>query len=400
MTLRSLSRPGSIAALAVIGGAFCLAIGLFLAVGRDSVAGEGVKVWTSDEGPGKVKVIRIGDDEPDTGETHGFLGVDVDEYTKSDEGGAIVNRVVDDSPAAKGGLKQGDVIVGFNGSVIRGPAKLTEEIHATKAGDKVTVEVRRDGKLENLQVEMAERPQWSWSWNGKDFPGLDKEQEKALEESLKGLEKQKIEMGKNFGKMRILGPKGNRIFFSMGDKPLLGVELVETTPDLREAMGGTKDSGVLIGRVMSGSAAEKAGVKVGDLILSVDGDVVADPGDLAEAIRDKAGKSVDLEIVRDKRSMHVKAAIPEIKKEEAPDGPSAGIWVVPTPAAAPLAPLPPVVAAHLCAPAPSAPAAATPSVAPAPRALPAPRAAPAPPAPPAPPAAPAPTAARRVAVLV
>jgi S1-C subfamily serine protease len=107
-------------------------------------------------------------------------------------------------------------------------------------------------------------------------------------------------------------------------KPLLGIEMVETTPELREAMGGSKDAGVLVGKVLPGSAAEKGGLKVGDLILSIDGNKVADIGDLSETIEKQEGKTVDLEIVRDKKTTHVKAVLPKIDEpEDEPTGPRA-----------------------------------------------------------------------------
>jgi membrane-associated protease RseP (regulator of RpoE activity) len=161
--------------------------------------------------------------------------------------------------------------------------------------------------------------------------------------------------------MKIFAPGRHGFTFYGMRKPLLGVEMVDTTPELRESMGGRKDAGVLVGKVLAGSAAEKGGVKVGDLILSVDGTKIADSGELGEAIQKSEGKTVDLELVRDKRTMHVKAVLPKIDEpEDEPTGPRASVWRVP-------------------ATAPMAPALAPPPAPPAP---------PTPPAPPAPPAAP------------
>jgi membrane-associated protease RseP (regulator of RpoE activity) len=366
------NRPWTIATLAAVGGALCLALGMFLAIARDSKASDDVKVYSSDGG--NVKVIRVrGNGEGDeTAAKAGFLGVDVDEETKSSEGGALVRTVVDDSPASKAGLKEGDVIVGFDGDVVRGPAKLTEKIHATKPGDKVTLDVRRDGKIQKMSVEMGGRPNWSWSWRGGDSSPMTEEQERALEDSMKSLEKNNLELEK-LGKMKINIPGMHRLMVFGGEKPLLGVELVETTEELRQVMGGRKDAGVLIGKVMADSAAEKAGLKVGDLVLSVDGDAVADPGDLASAVREHQGKTVDLEVSRDKKTIHLKAQIPEVKDEE-PSGPSARLWRFP--AAAPAAPpAPPAYAVPVPAMAPRVPRA--------PRAVPPPE----PPDPPPPPCA-------------
>jgi len=119
--------------------------------------------------------------------------------------------------------------------------------------------------------------------------------------------------------------------------------MVSATPDLRAFLGGPKDAGIIVGKVISGSAAEKAGLKVGDLIVSVDGGRVEDPSDVVEALEDQDGKTIEIEVVRDKKTVKVRATIPEVEDEH-PSGPRASAA---RPPRAPRAPLPP--------PAPAAP---------------------------------------------
>ena len=349
----TMGRSWKAAVLASVAGTGVLAFGLFLAVGKDTLAGgeSKTKVYTTDtdehgnktkvfesEGDDGVKVIRVvsGDDSPMAyaealaGEADaergngGYLGIDSREYTKSDEGGAYVEMIVDGSPADKAGIKEGDVIVAFNGEVVRGPSRLGEKIRGAKPGDKVKIDVKRDGKPVSIQVTMGERPKpMVWSWNGKttDWGALSEEQQKAVEKSLKDLDKSMPKL-RNMGMFKV-GPGGRHYFFN-SDKPLLGVEMVETTPELRETLGGSKESGVLIGKVLSGSAAEKAGLRVGDLILSIDGTKVSDSGDVADAIREREGKTIDLDIVRDHKPMHLKANLPKSdEQEDPPTGPRA-----------------------------------------------------------------------------
>jgi S1-C subfamily serine protease len=363
-----MNRSWTIAAASATAGAAALALGLFLAVGKESLAEPADKT---------VRIVTVPGDDADSeitldddGGVHtirgGYLGLTLREDTKSDEGGALVEHVVSDSPAGKAGLKDGDVIVSFGGDVIRGPARVREKLRKSKPGDKVAVDVRRDGRVQKLNVELGERKISAWSVSSGDYAPLDENQQRELEKTLKGLDEKLPELGHRIGKMKLYAPGRNGMFYFGRNKPLLGVEMIETTPELREAMGGSKEAGVLVGKVLAGSAAEKGGLKVGDLILAVDGEKIADPGDLGEAVGKHEGKTVDIEVVRDKKTMHVKAVLPKIDEpEDEPTGPRASVWRVPA-----VAPVPP--AARVPAFAPPAP--------------PAPPAAPARPAPPAPPA--------------
>ncbi len=362
-----MTRSWTIAAASTAAGATALTLGLFLAVGKDSLADAGDKDKT-------VRIVTVpGDDaeamaafeaaEENSWGKGGYLGLSLREDTKSSEGGALVKNVVDDSPAAKAGIKDGDVIVGFGGDIVRGPAKVTEKLRAAKSGEKVMLDIRRDGKTQKMTVELGERPTMAWSYRSGDGAPLSEESQKDIERSLKSLETLP-ELGNRIGKMKFYAPGRHGMMLFGRNKPLLGVEMIETTPELREALGGTKDAGVLVGKVLAGSAAEKGGLRVGDLILSVDGEKVADPGDLGEAIGKREGKTVDLDVVRDKKTIHVKAVLPKIDEpEDEPTGPRASVWRVP--GIAPLAPVPAF----------------------APPTLPPPPAAPAPPAPPMPPCA-------------
>ena len=326
---RQMNRSWTIAAASATAGTVALSFGLFLAVGKDSLAG------TDDKGDKTVRIVTVpGDDaeavaafEADEESRYGkggYLGVSLREDTKSSEGGALVTNVVGDSPAAKAGVKDGDVIVGVGGDVVRGPAKVTEKLRAAKPGDKVLLDVRRDGKVQKLTAELGERPSMSWHFRSGDEAPLSEEAQMNLERSLKSLDERMPDLEKRLGKMKFYAPGRHGLMILGGNKPLLGIEMIDTTPELREALGGTKDAGVLVGKVLAGSAAEKSGLKVGDLILSIEGTKVSDPGELSEAIGKQEGKAIDLDIVRDKKPMHLKAVLPKIDEpEDEPTGPRA-----------------------------------------------------------------------------
>jgi len=333
-----MNRSWTIAAASATAGAAVLSLGLFLAVGKDSLADPAAAPAADDADQQTVRIVSVSGDDAEAlaafeadvegrGGKGGYLGLSLREDTKSSEGGALVTRVVDDSPAAKAGVKDGDVIVGFGGDIVRGPAKVTEKLRASKPGDKVMLDVRRDGKAQKFTVELGERPSMSWHFRSGENAPLSEEAQLNLERSLKSLDERMPDLEKRLGKMKIYAPGRHGLMIFGRNKPLLGIEMIETTSELREAMGGSKDAGVLVGKVLAGSAAEKGGLKVGDLILSIDGNKVSDIGDLSEAIEKQEGKTIDLEIVRDKKTTHVKAVLPKIDEpEDEPTGPRASAW--------------------------------------------------------------------------
>lgn len=92
----------------------------------------------------------------------------------------------------------------------------------------------------------------------------------------------------------------------------LGVELVEITADLRKHFGADGKAGVLVGQVVTDSPAAKAGLEVGDLILSVDGQPVRWSGELGRVVRQKKqGDLARLEVMRDGRALTLDVAVAE-----------------------------------------------------------------------------------------
>lgn len=90
----------------------------------------------------------------------------------------------------------------------------------------------------------------------------------------------------------------------------LGVSLTELTPELREHFGVNGEAGVLVAKVESGSPAEKAGIKVGDIITSVDGKDVKASWDVRFHLRGIEGEqTVPIEISRNGRAQTVNATV-------------------------------------------------------------------------------------------
>jgi membrane-associated protease RseP (regulator of RpoE activity) len=98
----------------------------------------------------------------------------------------------------------------------------------------------------------------------------------------------------------------------IGSRAFLGVSLMNLSPDLREHFGAPKDAGVMVESVADDSPAEKAGLRVGDIVLSVDGKDVKSSIDLRLALKDKKeGDSVRIDYLRGKARQTVVASVKE-----------------------------------------------------------------------------------------
>jgi putative serine protease PepD len=98
---------------------------------------------------------------------HAFLGVQVE----PGKGGALVRSVSSGSPAAKAGLRRGDVIVSLAGEGIDGPDALVQAVSARKPGQSVSVTYRRGGARHTAQVKLATQPnQASSAGSGQSAP--------------------------------------------------------------------------------------------------------------------------------------------------------------------------------------------------------------------------------------
>jgi serine protease Do/serine protease DegQ len=99
---------------------------------------------------------------------------------------------------------------------------------------------------------------------------------------------------------------------------LLGVLIQDLTPDIAEAMRVEADGGAVVSRVVPDSPAQEAGLKAGDVILSLDGKAVASSAELRNRIGlMNPGQKVELGVVRKGRRLTVKATLGEAKQAQA-----------------------------------------------------------------------------------
>jgi len=110
--------------------------------------------------------------------------------------------------------------------------------------------------------------------------------------------------------------KEQLVKFGRVQRGKLGVTIQAVSSELAESFGLDKPKGALVSSVEPGSAAEKAGIRPGDVVLAVDGVEVADSADLPRLIGEKRpGSKVRLKLWRDGRSREVSAVLGEMGGE-------------------------------------------------------------------------------------
>ncbi len=216
---------------------------------------------------------------------------DVDREKLPGRWGVVVEEVRSGSPAEKGGLKVGDVLVEYDGERVRGVRQFVRLVQETPEGRTVKAAVVRGGK----RVELELRPEaaaWPWAGErlGRELDRLSRELRLRIRPELRG-----------FG-WWWAEPPAPRPLDRAGR---LGVVVQDLSPQLAEYFGA-KD-GVLVASVTPGSAAERAGVKAGDVITAVAGTKVARVSDLQRRVAQlEAGREYTLEVVRDRKPLTLK----------------------------------------------------------------------------------------------
>ncbi len=159
---------------------------------------------------------------------YGWLGVSVQDITEelkthfklSSQEGVIVARVMEGSPAEKGGLKDGDVVVALNGQPVKNVRELLRDVARLKVKEQTPMTVIRSGQQIQLNIEIGERPQEETELRGR--------------------------------------------------KNWRGLEVAALTPEIAQRLGlGRAAEGVVISNIEPGSPAEEAGLEIGEPLFEI-----------------------------------------------------------------------------------------------------------------------------------
>jgi serine protease Do len=231
--------------------------------------------------------------------------------------GVRIEEVDQDSPAAKAGLREGDIITELDGERVRSERQFARLIQETPEGRSVALGIVRNGQRQTITVTPEARGYAFGVETGRAaaelarrYRDLEPRLRMELEPRLRELEPRLRELEPRLRAFRFDEPFNfemelPRMATARGR---LGVQLTNLTPQLAEYFGA-KDGGVLVSSVTAGSPAEKAGLKVGDVITSVNGDRVRDSGDLVNELGGIDKGEVTIGIVRDKKESTVKATV-------------------------------------------------------------------------------------------
>jgi serine protease Do len=203
--------------------------------------------------------------------SRGYLGVYItdlsDELARSfnygSKNGALVQDVSPDGPAAKAGLKAGDIIIKRDGKPVSDTVAFRNAVAQTAPGTTVTLGVWRDGKEQALKVKLDELPSQQ-------------------------------------GEARRGGARGQ----DRGSSSGRGLRLSDLTPELKRRLNVQTDGAVVVA-LSPGSAAERAGLQPGDVVIQVGEQAVKNAADAARALAKNESKPVRLRVLREGHGMFV-----------------------------------------------------------------------------------------------
>jgi len=250
--------------------------------------------------------------------------------------GVLIRRVVSDSPAQRAGIQRGDVIVRVGSREVRDPDGLASVVRNLGAGRTIEIEIVRDGRVRTMTATLEERPSseepedrvratpprppvppGDLSVPPPPLPGRDRDEMRDRKHEDKELEKDLKDRDSDEDDDSDRDNDGDRSDLFEFDAPgpdmmpdpgmlsigrgRLGVRVESLNPDLASYFGSREAKGVLVLDVTDESAADRAGIRPGDVITKVESDAtterIDDADDLIRTIQNSEGE-VTITLIR------------------------------------------------------------------------------------------------------
>jgi len=203
--------------------------------------------------------------------TRGYLGVYLQDITEDLKDamnlptleGVLISEVIGDTPASRAGIMAGDVVTEFDGKKVKDMASFRIMVASTDIGKRVKTKVYRDGKVKELTVTLAEMPE---TIDPEEIPEEEHE---------------------------------------------LGLQVIDVSDPRAERYEPKSTNGVIVIAVKSGTPADRAGFRVGDVILGIGQNEISDVKEYRSTARElKKGKPVIFNVQRGERKLYI-AVTPE-----------------------------------------------------------------------------------------
>lgn len=237
-----------------------------------------------------------------------FLGVRTEDITRqnasrynlSEPRGVGITEIVADSPAARAGLRAGDVVLRFDDEPVTSARKFTRLIGEAAPEQSVRLTISRSGAEQQISATLGARPALGnalgelYGRQAEIFrPGQTEEFRRRLER---------------------IGPEIESFSMMFGASRRIGVTTTTLTDQLGDYLGVTGRRGLLITSVTENSPASRAGLRAGDVLTQIDGNGIGTVNDLVRGLGSREEGDVRLTVVRDRNAREIRVT-PERREE-------------------------------------------------------------------------------------
>lgn len=250
-----------------------------------------------------------------------YIGIDLRDISSDevaqlklhDSRGAEITRVDHDGPAGKMGLRERDVVLQMNGILIEGEEQIRRMLTATPPGRTVVLVISRDGQVQTMTTQMADKSQL---------------ERQAWEQHLAGPQApaSALPTGDFAAEGTPAGPapgtKYSKSFLGnlLTSPTYTGAMLEMMGPQMAQFFGVQDGTGLLVRRIEPNSPAAMSGLRLGDYLVRANARPIRTLGDWSKTVREAKGRPIAVVIMRDKQERTL-TLTPDIKHKSELDYP-------------------------------------------------------------------------------